>query len=319
MTDIEQSFWIQQRIKQGVHKCSDQGSQLNMRCFVCGDSRKNQSKKRGYYYKSTCSYYCFNCGTHLHGVKIVSTLENRPFKDVKTEYLMERYGKNFKPKKVKYEKPKFELNLDQFTNKLPKNVFEYLNNRKIFDAPFLSQDAEFLYEEETKRLVIPWYLDEKVVYYQKRLIEDSSEPKYLFPFGVDKSVYNIDEIDPAFPYIFVLEGALDSIYVYNGVAIGGKNITKHQREIIKSRFPKHKIVYFLDNHHNESSMVAHLLRLADKEPNSNFLLFPDAMKDVKDVNQWIQAGGLNMFKHCKWLERNILSSLKLKFKLSTYK
>ena len=277
MTDIEQSFWIQQRIKQGVHKCSDQGSQLNMRCFVCGDSRKNQSKKRGYYYKSTCSYYCFN------------------------------------------EKPKFELKLDQFTNKLPENVFEYLNNRKIFDAPFLSQDAEFLYEEETKRLVIPWYLDEKVVYYQKRLIEDSSEPKYLFPFGVDKSVYNIDEIDPAFPYIFVLEGALDSIYVYNGVAIGGKNITKHQREIIKSRFPKHKIVYFLDNHHNESSMVAHLLRLADKEPNSNFLLFPDAMKDVKDVNQWIQAGGLNMFEHCKWLERNILSSLKLKFKLSTYK
>ena len=89
--------------------------------------------------------------------------------------------------------------------------------------------------------------------------------------------------------------------------------------IIKSRFPKHKIVYFLDNHHNESSMVAHLLRLADKEPNSNFLLFPDAMKDVKDVNQWIQAGGLNMFEHCKWLERNILSSLKLKFKLSTYK
>lgn len=319
MVDVEQSFWIQQRIKQNVSKCSDQGSQLNMRCFVCGDSRKNQSKRRGYYYKGTCSYYCFNCGTHLHGVKIVSTLENRPFKEVKSEYLMERYGKSFKVKKDEYKKPKFELKLDQFTNKLPEYAFRYLDERKIFDAPFLSEDAEFLFDESTNRLIIPWYLDDKVVYYQKRLIKDSSEPKYLFPFGVDKSVYNIDRVDPAFPYIFVLEGALDSIYVYNGVAIGGKSITKHQRDLIKSKFPKHKIVYFLDNHHNESSMVSHLLGLAEKEPTSYFLLFPKAMKNIKDVNQWIVAGGINMFEHKKWLERNILSSLKLKFTLSTSK
>jgi DNA primase len=173
--------------------------------------------------------------------------------------------------------------------------------------------------KKTNRLVIPWYLDDKVVYYQKRTLDEKQQPKYLFPFGVDKSVYNIDRVDPAFPYIFVLEGALDSIYVYNGVAIGGKNITKHQRDLIKSKFPKHKIVYFLDNHHNESAMRTHLLGLADKEPSSSFLLFPDAMKDIKDVNQWIVAGGLNMFEHSKWLEKNILSSLKLKFKLSSSK
>ena len=194
MVDVEQSFWIQQRIKQNVSKCSDQGSQLNMRCFVCGDSRKNQSKRRGYYYKTTCSYYCFNCGTHLHGVKIVSTLENRPFKEVKSEYLMERYGKSFKVKKEKYKKPKFELKLNEFTNKLPEDVFRYLDERKIFDAPFLSEDAEFLYDEKTNRLVIPWYLDDKVVYYQKRTLDEKQQPKYLFPFGVDKSVYNIDRV-----------------------------------------------------------------------------------------------------------------------------
>tara|TARA_A100001011_G_C14308389_1_gene844331 strand:- start:2598 stop:3557 length:960 start_codon:yes stop_codon:yes gene_type:complete len=319
MVDVEQSFWIQQRIKQYASKTSDQGSQINMRCFVCGDSRKNQSKKRGYYYKNTCSYYCFNCGTNLHGVKIVSTLENRPFKDVKTEYLMERYGKNFKSKKEKYNKPKFELKLDEFTNKLPQDVFKYLEDRKILKAPFLSEDAEFLYDENTNRLVIPWYLDERVVYYQKRTLDETQQPKYLFPFGVDKSVYNIDKVDPAFPYIFVLEGALDSIYVYNGVAIGGKNITQHQRKLIKTKFPKHKIVYFLDNHHNESAMKTHLLRLAEKEPSSSFLLFPDAMKNIKDINQWIVADGPNMFKHCKWLERNIISSLKLKFTLSSSK
>jgi DNA primase len=232
---------------------------------------------------------------------------------------MERYGKSFKVKKEKYKKPKFELKLNEFTNKLPEYAFRYLDDRKIFDAPFLSEDAEFLYDEKTNRLVIPWYLDDKVVYYQKRTLDEKQQPKYLFPFGVDKSVYNIDRVDPAFPYIFVLEGALDSIYVYNGVAIGGKNITKHQRDLIKSKFPKHKIVYFLDNHHNESAMRTHLLGLADKEPSSSFLLFPDAMKDIKDVNQWIVAGGLNMFEHSKWLEKNILSSLKLKFKLSSSK
>ena len=109
MVDVEQSFWIQQRIKQNVSKCSDQGSQLNMRCFVC-DSCKNQSKRRGYYYKSTCSYYCFNCGTHLHGVKIVSTLENRPFKEVKSEYLMERYAKASRLKKTNIRNQSLNLN-----------------------------------------------------------------------------------------------------------------------------------------------------------------------------------------------------------------
>lgn len=322
MLDIEQSFWISQKLKSHLKNVSDSGSQLNMRCFLCGDSKSHKQRKRGYFYKRTNSYYCFNCGQTLLGLKIVSELEHRPYKDVKLEYLQEKYGKNFNPKETFIPSKKREaINIGQYSNKLPRHAFKYLEDRKILEAPFLYPEMEFMYDSKTDRLVIPWYYNEEPIYYQKRTLS-GKVPAYLFP-KADKGVFNIDMIDPIFPYIFILEGAFDCIFVKNGVAIGGKSLSDYQRELLKERWPKHTLVYFFDNHRYLTEqkgpvpLFKHLLKLAEKEPTSRFVLWPEKLHMFKDVNQWIVAGGRNIFSSRTWLENSIVNSLKLKFIVSS--
>jgi hypothetical protein len=318
MLDVEQSFYITQKLKAHVKKVVDQGSQLNMRCFCCGDSQKHKQKRRCYFYKRTNSMYCFNCNETLIGLNIVARLENRPYKEVKTEYYMEKYGKDFKPKNTfipKQEREKVDLSI--FDTKLPPEAFTYLQQRKILEAPFLYPDMEFMYDDKSKRLVIPWYFNEKPIYYQKRTLTNQSPP-YLFP-KVDKGVFNIDMVDPTFPYIFIIEGAFDAIFVKNGVAIGGKTLSDYQRKLLAERWPKHELVYFLDNHRHDDEkkgpapMYKHLLKLTENEAQVKFLLWPEQLTEFKDVNQWIVAGGKNIFGSQTWLERNIISSLRVKF------
>ena len=59
-------------------------------------------------------------------------------------------------------------------------------------------------------------------------------------------------------------------------------------------------------------MVSHLLRLAEKESSSYFLLFPKAMKNVKDVNQWIVAGGVNIWESKKVVRKEYIIITKTK-------
>ena len=320
--DIEQSFWITQRIKSNVKRVVDQGNHLNMRCFICGDSQKNKRRKRGYYYKQTCSYHCFNCGETLIGFNIVARLEGRTYKDIKREYLQEKYGRKFNSgvdsrflQKETTTRP--AINLNGFSEVLPDHAIRYLSDRRIMDAPYLYPDMKFMYDSLEDRLIIPWYYNEKVNYYQRRALSGQT-PKYLFP-RLEKTVFNIDMVDPSFPYIFILEGAFDSIFVKNGVAIGGKNLSEYQLDLLSKKWPKHKLVYFFDNHRykdeisGSAPMYKHILNLIEKKPNSKFLLWPSELKHIKDVNQLVMEGIDNPFIGHDWLEKSIKSSLQTKF------
>ena len=53
---------------------SRNGSEITFRCPFCGDSKKNRTKKRGYYYRKTGSFYCFNCEEHGTGLKLLKQI-----------------------------------------------------------------------------------------------------------------------------------------------------------------------------------------------------------------------------------------------------
>lgn len=315
MIDIEKSHWVENRLRLGV-KCSGRGNQLTFRCFICGDSQKNRSKKRGHFYRSTCSTYCFNCQESLHGLNIIAKLENRSYRDVNHEYLCEKYGKKKKPIKIIEFAPDVveKIDLNMFDRTLPEPVTEYLTTRKILTAPFLPNDYVFRFDTETKRLIIPWYTNGVATYFQGRALQKTVSPKYLFP-KVSKTVFNIDVVDPTIPYIFLLEGVFDAVFVRNGVAIGGKNLTNDQRTLLEARWPNHQLVYFFDNHYMEPELIDHILKLADTQPEMKFILWPKKIDRIKDINQFIMLGGKNVFENNKWLENNTLSPLRVKFLL----
>ena len=91
----------------------------NFRCPICGDSKKNKSKTRGYLYavKTNVNFKCHNCG---EGQSLTNFLK---FLDVKKyeQYLLERY-KGSAPSTPQPEfndfKPKFkEVDIKKIINK----------------------------------------------------------------------------------------------------------------------------------------------------------------------------------------------------------
>ena len=56
---------------------SRNNSQIVFRCPICGDSKKNKLKKRGYFYRNTGTYSCFNCDIHLSGYDLLKAITSK--------------------------------------------------------------------------------------------------------------------------------------------------------------------------------------------------------------------------------------------------
>ena len=92
----------------------------NFRCPICGDSKKNKSKTRGYLYavKANTNFKCHNCGASMSFNNFLKQVDPVIHK----QYTMEKFksghtGRNFvtEEPEFKFEAPKFKKNL-----KLPK-------------------------------------------------------------------------------------------------------------------------------------------------------------------------------------------------------
>ena len=67
------------------------GNKLNMRCPLCGDSKKSATKKRGWWYSNTASFYCFNCSTGMSGIKFLEYISGNSYEQIKKEYFKMRF------------------------------------------------------------------------------------------------------------------------------------------------------------------------------------------------------------------------------------
>ena len=108
----------------------------NFRCPICGDSKKNKSKTRGYLYavKANTNFKCHNCGASMSLNNFLKQVDPAVHK----QYVMEKFkeghtGRNFviDEPDIKFEAPKFKKKL-----KLPKasenpKSSGYLTARKL--------------------------------------------------------------------------------------------------------------------------------------------------------------------------------------------
>ena len=113
----------------------------NFRCPLCGDSKKQKSKARGYLYqkKSDLNYKCHNCGASSTFAYLLKGIDEPLY----NEYVMERYKVGFTGKGTVVSNPTINRTVPKFTysifKDLPKisdlNIShparQYLSNRKI--------------------------------------------------------------------------------------------------------------------------------------------------------------------------------------------
>ena len=299
MTFIDQKYLniISPQLKQFKPK----GNNLwNFRCPYCGDSKKSQTKARGFVYqkKNDLFYKCHNCGTGTTLGKLIEFLDSKTYKD----YIMERYKSGVK---TVNKEPEFKFNEPVFRSK---DICSTLNSlselgedhpaRKIIDRrnlPISSYKDLFLCPEFYKftnnlipnkfpsldgdhpRLLIPFRDEEGEVFAYQGSAFGDEKPKYLtIKLQERDKIFGLDKIDKR-EEVLVVEGPLDSLFLDNCIAVAGADVPNLDCDFT---------VVFDNEPRNRE-----LLKQIEKTINHGhkICLWPEEMR-YKDINDMILGG-----------------------------
>lgn len=236
-------------------------------CEVCGDGSRTKGPRGGWLFTDggdTCFYHCFNCGVNEN----FSTNREHPFsKNMRnvfdrfgvpqTEYNALTIVKRKPTAKTNEDRPKivhtyldmpdYFIPLKDCTTDDAKEAKKFIRTEyglstkdySFYFATGITKSTEMKERAEAKRLagrlIIPYFKNGKLIYYQARDVTKDSKIKYISP-SVPKSniLFNIDQLyrstkDP----LYVVEGAPDAIHL-NGVATLGNELSSKQKELLSS-------------------------------------------------------------------------------------
>ena len=328
-------FFVQDKIRENITKIKMGRTAWNFRCPICGDSTKNRRMKRGWYYVATDSYHCFNAGCPANGcvsgVELVAFITASTPAAVKSEFfrsirknpgLVDQYKKSqaklFAQMEIEVKRKKelqeVSAELQDTWIPLPESAAKYVEDRKISSAPNLPKSGfELYFDTEDERIVIPWRRGGELQFWQGRSTRDGQIPKYKGAVDRDKDVFNYDNIDESFPYIFCLEGALDAIWVKNGVAVGGVTLTEKQIDLLTRKLCDPVIM--LDNNWVDQAAKQELEKICKNHVKQKVFIWPHGVKE-KDINEYVMTRGKNpFFDDETFLKSRVFSGVRALFEM----
>ena len=326
-TDLEYLNLISHRLE----RFKPQGDNIfNFRCFVCGDSKKNRSKARGYLFphKLNLFYKCHNCGYSSPFAEILKTLDSELFK----RYALEKfYNKQSRPKKeivYNYDPPQFSVIKSKFCTKikdldLNHEARIYLENRKIpIDLLYYTEDfGKFTKDIKNKsihdsipRIIIPFLSrDKKLIGYQGRAIANV-DPKYRYltekmhPNAT--KIFGLERVDVK-KTIYVTEGPFDSLFLANAIALAGSDSSEWL-----NKFPKDKLVIVLDNEKRNNTIINKYEKFIKQ--NYKIFIWPEYIIE-KDLNDLALNPSYNHTKFSELINSNTFLGVLATVKLSQWK
>ena len=306
----------------------------NCRCPVCGDSQKNKTKARGYFFQKDNSFFykCHNCGFSSNIYNLLKEVSPSLCK----EYTLEKF-KDESPKKEKKEmffkfkesKPKFKkkdgiLDTLQCLNDLednhpavlfanmriiPNQFWRYLYFTEDFGSFMKTLDPDCLPVGAEPRLVIPFFNREgDVVGAQGRAINMTDEAnarttlKYLTVKGdksIEKLFYGLWRCDPK-KRVYVVEGPIDSMFLQNAIAMVGAGALRN----IPDRIADSETTWIYDNEPRNLQICAYIERLI--ELGRDVCIWPDNIKE-KDINDMAYQRSTRKIQ--KMIDENTFSGL----------
>ena len=293
----------------------------NFRCPICGDSKKNKSKTRGYLYavKANTNFKCHNCGASMSLNNFLKQVDPAVHK----QYVLEKFkeghtGRNFVTEEpdFKFEAPKFKKKL-----KLPKASEDpkpagYLTARKLNPDHFyyakhfkkfvnsLKQTFDDEKHDE-ERIIIPLYYEKNLIGLQGRSIKPNPV-KYITVMLDDDApkIYGLDNIRRDAP-VYITEGPFDSTFIRNAIAMCGADADV-------SRWGISNPVYIYDNEPRNREIVNRISKTIDR--GYQVVIWPDGIDD-KDINDMVMSG----LDVQSVIESNTYSGLEAKLKFTTWK
>jgi transcription elongation factor Elf1 len=293
----------------------------NFRCPICGDSKKNRSKTRGYLYavKANTNFKCHNCGASMSLNNFLKQVDPAVHK----QYVMEKFkeghtGRNFviDEPDIKFEAPKFKKKL-----KLPKasdhpRPAGYLTARKLNPDDFyyaehfkkfvnsLKQTFDDTKHDE-ERIIIPLYYEKNLIGLQGRSI-NPNPVKYITVMLDDDApkIYGLDNIRRDAP-VYVTEGPFDSTFIRNAIAMCGADADV-------GRWGISNPVWIYDNEPRNREITNRISKTIDS--GQSVVIWPESIDD-KDINDMVM-NGLDVQSV---IESNTYSGLEAKLKFTTWK
>jgi hypothetical protein len=314
---------------------------FNVRCPLCGDSKKNKSKMRGYIYRKGNSlfYKCHNCNAGTNLGNLIKSIDANLHK----EYVLERYkagesgNSNFKDPSFDISPPRFDkveksklFEHAEWCDKLPSGHFclEYLQKRKIPEQWYskllftqhYKQFCDALIPNHGKqltddaRLVIPFYDGyNSLVAVSGRALETSDyKLRYVTlrtDDSKDKLIFGVDRMNIHEP-VKIVEGPIDSLFLSNCIASGDANLSLTSKNISAGK----KILIF-DNEPRNKEIVK-MIEVAIKSDNY-VVIWPNTVKG-KDVNEMVM-GGLTISEIEDIISSNTFSGLEAQAKFIFWK
>lgn len=280
----------------------------NFRCNLCGDSKKNKRKARGYIYQKLNSlfYKCHKCGSGMSFGNLLKQINPSLFK----QYTLERFKENgdIEPKKkLEFSNftPMFEEKnvLDRAFDKISELPdtnpgVRYLKHRMIprdkwnnlyftFETSKLGEvfpEYEESVDGDTPRILIPFF-DKKnnLVGVTARDVYGKNKLRYV-TIKIDKEqplIYNINNVDRS-KEIFVTEGPFDSMFLDNSIAVNSSDLKKVEKLVSKSN-----TTLVFDNQPRNPTLVK-IIRNAMFD-GWKCVVWPNTVKE-KDINEMIMNG-----------------------------
>ena len=312
--------YVQDKIVEHVSRIDRKGDKWNFRCPLCGDSKKSMKLERGWYYLRNNTYHCFNCGANCQGGTLIAQLEGKTIDEIKRDFLIsirkEKYNVNIPSIMQAPLKKRTSFKLeDSWTDESPL-ISEFVSSRKIDIAPFKPKNWKLWYDTKTKRIVLPWTRNGEIKTFQLRATMKNQLPKYMFPSNSDKDIFGLDSIDDNLGVIFMFEGALDSIFCVNGVAVGGVNLTDKQTDLLKIYLSEK--IFFLDNQNLDKTAKEKMEKIARSDSKQKMFVWPKKMCKCKDVNEHVITFNENPFIDLDFLKSRVFSGARALLEMKNF-
>lgn len=309
------------------------GDHWNFRCVVCGDSKKSETKKRGWILvKGTkATYHCHNCG---YSVPILVFLKTH-FPAVHKEYIkiLFKDKRRDRSKIVQTEIKDTESNQQSqldlpLMSQLPDDHFavKYFKGRQLpirflRYLYFTDNYCEFIntvipgkFEKPPKedpRIVIPYYNQHRKIFaVQGRSFQDFGLRYITIKFNDHKKIFGLERMNRN-KTILIFEGAFDSFFMPNAIAFGGADLDLNY---LLELAQKDKYIFCFDNEPRNKEMCKRIEQVL-KQGFKVFLMPHKYRKYGKDINKMVENGMTP--KHiCGIIKENIVQG---KFGLMKFK
>lgn len=286
------------------------GNKINMRCPICGDSKKSNRKKRFWATWSpdgTCCINCFNCGYSSTFAELVSRLKSIPLHEAIR--FVESIDFNDVPKLLNKEVEIIEENkfiegecttfneiiddcisiddvCDGYIQKQYQDKLnEFIKNRLI------SSDYKIFiaFKGDYKgRIILPIYRYDDIIYFQGRSLFES-DVKYKNP-EIDKTgiIMNLEYFNKD-KFIIVSEGIIDAMSVeyHQGTSVLGGSFNDQLLSILFN-LTNEGVIFVSDN--DERGNKERLKIINESYYNKKLFYFipPNPCKDINDIKRKIK-------------------------------